>query len=1418
MPPPTLRYDMGYGGGMDVYSDPLSPPPPMNAPTSLPNNSSRAKDETPRNSAFDRSSRAPTEAFEPEAFELVSPMPAPQGRALRAQSSPEYEYDRLEDIPKTKMPLYVSPTEFEISPEQRPRRHTKFDVRDTFSPDFSQSPVRDRRRDRQENGSTKNLPPGHPLYAKHNGNRRQTQQPRPSRDLLDPYPPQTYETLLKRLLHKVQTVSNYASEHDVVPGWSSPAGHRMTRLLFLRFPIPYMFVVLAIAFPAYTSYTYINDPPKFDISLASFTVPEHHVARLGDAVFAAEDTCVSNNCLDQFCVEGSTQRHRRRALRSRNHAPWDTGGPTRIRRADSIRISLVYRSLNGNMITPDNVRIMHAIESKLAAAAVDRGFTPTINSLTKFFFPANGRYNEDVDTPSDAQVASSMNMALDGTGGQGGVLYPATLGETALFAYGSKDMGLSDGQWSAEYLRAEISGIGGSDATNVRTWITELENANSDPDQVDFMFASSEIFSEQIMSMLLDDAYIAMYALIFVVSYMLFHTGSLFLTLIGLLNTVGAFPVGYGLYREIFGHKNLSILTVVTLFIVIGIAVDDVFVFIDMFRQQDRKVKLEERMVRTMTTAARSTLFTTVTSASAFAANTLSEVPALSNFGLLTALVIASNYFLLILVLPPTLAFWWTYLEPLEAKVLGGIKAVVCCPCHQVCPPQSKGAPRPSPDRRASDGRQLYAAGEEGLWENNNQRRKNADNFRSPRTPQRYDDDGDVPFLLPGQTAVSAAPRHDEQSPRHRTNANGNRRRQPPGYTLPPKYTDDEDSDRGSRALTAAPAFASPRDARGNTYHVHGNNTRADHNNGRQQRRAKSFRTRNGTRVDGRRPTSETKPRVATALTAAQSSDKDRGEASLFERLLYHGVSTVAVRGRTAILLIFVLLSAVAVWQGTLLQPATEPPQLVKPETNLGKVQKLSSSFAEWDESGGDLVSESGTSTNNQEIAEDGVPAIAPTGAPTAPTQPPTPAPTLSPTASPTIAVSIAPTPAPTTAPFVATPAPTAAPVGAVKSSNTPVSIILGLVTPFVDRSHAETTSFTEQRGDYLPIFLEDFNTNQSTYTLGMGQELMIQFTEFCFDLLNDTTVMEAGQDRNEICEPYALGYKYASCSDLNETIVMWFEIRPRGLFDSNTGASDVLDLYSKLEQILSEARTTYPELVSMEQSSLDYERATYEKLAIDGSIMGIACSLLLCFIAVVLFKAHMTVIVITMIIILGNVAVVVAFFYWNGWTLGGVEAVSLSILVGTCVDYCIHMVEGYLEASPDNHDGLRAHAMHALLRVKTTSDIRHWRVRQAIASVGVPVVSAAITTAGSAAFLTLCNIQLMARFGEILVLNTCVSLLLTLTALPAMLACFGPASYKGSIKRFLLALVGLGVLVGVYFLVIAAMEKVRDIQDNGVF
>ena len=105
----------------------------------------------------------------------------------------------------------------------------------------------------------------------------------------------------------------------------------------------------------------------------------------------------------------------------------------------------------------------------------------------------------------------------------------------------------------------------------------------------------------------------------------------------------------YFMFRDVLGNaQELPVLSVASLFITIGIAVDDVFLFIDTFKQVTHRPGLDEKLMHTIHHAGKATLFTTITSAAAFASSMLSVIPALRDFGLFTALVVVANYVLVI--------------------------------------------------------------------------------------------------------------------------------------------------------------------------------------------------------------------------------------------------------------------------------------------------------------------------------------------------------------------------------------------------------------------------------------------------------------------------------------------------------------------------------------------------------------------------------------------------------------------------------------------------------------------------------------------------------------------------------------------------------------------------------------------------
>ncbi|XP_033828260.1 protein dispatched homolog 3 [Periophthalmus magnuspinnatus] len=208
-------------------------------------------------------------------------------------------------------------------------------------------------------------------------------------------------------------------------------------------------------------------------------------------------------------------------------------------------------------------------------------------------------------------------------------------------------------------------------------------------------------------------------------------------------------------------------------------------------------------------------------------------------------------------------------------------------------------------------------------------------------------------------------------------------------------------------------------------------------------------------------------------------------------------------------------------------------------------------------------------------------------------------------------------------------------------------------------------------------------------------------------------------------------------------------------------------------------------------QTCEHWKQIFMEIIGVESALWSLLLSLAICVAAVSVFTAHPLLLLPVLVTILGVVCLVVAVMYWLGWEMGAVEAISLSILVGSSVDYCLHLVEGYLLAA----ESLPADCtLEPLMK-------RQWRTVEAVNHVGVAIVSSAVTTVISTIPLFFCVIVPFAKFGQIVAINTAVSIFFTLTVTVAMLACMAPASFSrppGAVVKASLAVTAAAVLVAV--------------------
>jgi len=161
----------------------------------------------------------------------------------------------------------------------------------------------------------------------------------------------------------------------------------------------------------------------------------------------------------------------------------------------------------------------------------------------------------------------------------------------------------------------------------------------------------------------------------FVLIYMTVHTYSLWLACIGMFQIFTSLPVAFFFYRVVGQVDYFVQLHILTIFLVLGVGADDVFVYVDSWKQASVDPHLDTQVKRVLYTwshTAQSVFNTSFTTASAFFATALNPVMPISSFGIFAALAIIINYIFTITLFPATVLIWENDLRQCWAKIFGG--------------------------------------------------------------------------------------------------------------------------------------------------------------------------------------------------------------------------------------------------------------------------------------------------------------------------------------------------------------------------------------------------------------------------------------------------------------------------------------------------------------------------------------------------------------------------------------------------------------------------------------------------------------------------------------------------------------------------------------------------------------------------
>merc|ERR1711937_257633 len=185
--------------------------------------------------------------------------------------------------------------------------------------------------------------------------------------------------------------------------------------------------------------------------------------------------------------------------------------------------------------------------------------------------------------------------------------------------------------------------------------------------EVKVLYFASPFFFDEFIGILLRDMLLALVAVAFVFFCLWAHSGSIFLATAGMMEILLTIPVAFVLYRVVLGFQYFAGLNAMTLFVVLAIGADDIFVLMDAYKQSLYYAPvckdLRTRMTWVYRRATSAMFVTSFTTMAAFVATATSPLVDVQSFGIFAAFAILVDFLLVITWFPACLVWYHNNLE-----------------------------------------------------------------------------------------------------------------------------------------------------------------------------------------------------------------------------------------------------------------------------------------------------------------------------------------------------------------------------------------------------------------------------------------------------------------------------------------------------------------------------------------------------------------------------------------------------------------------------------------------------------------------------------------------------------------------------------------------------------------------------------
>eukprot|EP01083_Nonionella_stella_P232956 821273_1 len=166
----------------------------------------------------------------------------------------------------------------------------------------------------------------------------------------------------------------------------------------------------------------------------------------------------------------------------------------------------------------------------------------------------------------------------------------------------------------------------------------------------------------------------------------------------------------------------------------------------------------------------------------------------------------------------------------------------------------------------------------------------------------------------------------------------------------------------------------------------------------------------------------------------------------------------------------------------------------------------------------------------------------------------------------------------------------------------------------------------------------------------------------------------------------------------------------------------------------------------------------------ISSAVKGILIALPLAFIVMIFSTQNWIIALFALLDILGVMLNELAIMYLLGYEFSLTESIATIVIIGFSVDYVVHLANAYLESA---------------------AQTRQQRLSFSLLTIGISVVSGAITTFFAGFFLVFAEFVFFKKMGAILMTTVLTSIIWAMGFFTSLCAAIGPQNEQGDLKKY---------------------------------